>query len=108
MPYIKRDTQGNIASLHREAEPGAEEFLPGNHPDILAFTGQGGEENALEKMDLQFIRVIEDVIDLLLERNVIMFTDLPAPVQQKLNLRRTTRNQGNGGNGFDDDVVHLP
>ncbi|MDD3484008.1 hypothetical protein [Azovibrio restrictus] len=106
MPYIKQDAAGRILSLHREAEPGADTYLPASHPDVLAFMGQEG--NAMEKMDLEFIRVIEDVIDLLLERNVIMFTDLPPAVQQKLNLRRSTRSSGQGEDPFDGDVVHLP
>ncbi len=106
MPYVKRDAQCRILSLHRVAETGGGDYLPNSHPDVLAFLGQ--EENGMEKMDLEFIRVIEDVIDLLVDRNIIMFTDLPGAVQQKLNMRRSARTSNGGSNPFDDDIVHLP
>ena len=91
MPFIRRTAQGAIDSLHRRDEGGAE-FLPDDHPDVRAFlgaepVGQGG----FASLDADFIRVIEDVIDTLISKNVINITDLPLEAQTKLFGRKGYR-----------------
>jgi hypothetical protein len=44
------------------------------------------------------VRVLEDVIDLLVEKGVFRFTDLPAPAQEKLLSRRSLRSSLRGLN----------
>ncbi|MGL5631973.1 MAG: hypothetical protein ACRDD3_06380 [Azovibrio sp.] len=107
MPYVKRDTGGAIVSLHREPVEGGVDFLSYDNPEIDDFLGVGEKSRYLEKMDMDFIRVIEDVIDLLLDRNVIIFTDLPAAVQKKLTVRRSVRGSALDS-AFANDVVELP
>lgn len=107
MPYAKRDASGEIVSLHREPVEGAMDFLSYDNPEIDAFFGVEEKARYLEKMDMDFIRVIEDVIDLLLARNVIIFTDLPDAVQKKLTMRRTVRGSAMDS-AFANDVVQLP
>lgn len=116
MPYVKRDAAGNIVSVHREAVADADEFLPPAHPELRTFVeadggppavGEAGEAS-LEQLDREFIRVIEDVIDLLIDRHIILFTDLPAAVQDKLNRRRSVRHLAQGLDAFGDDTVPLP
>jgi hypothetical protein len=46
---------------------------------------------ALSQSDTGLARVLEDVIDVLINRGVIQFTDLPDQAQQKLLERRQTR-----------------
>ena len=89
MRYVVRDPQGGIASLHREAVPGAE-LLPLSHPDVQAFlTGTDGKSFAA--MDADLVRVLEDLIDVLLRRNVFRITDLPLEAQVKLFERKHFR-----------------
>jgi hypothetical protein len=92
MPFIRRDAEGTPASLHRE-DPGAAEFLPNDHPDVRAFVGAGPapQDTAFATLDADFIRVIEDVIDTLISRNVINITDLPLEAQTKLFGRKGYR-----------------
>ncbi len=94
MPYVRRTADGRIASLHREREDGAAEFLPDAHPDVLAFVGaaapEGGEEQ-FSRLDADFVRVIEDVIDTLIVKNILNITDLPAEAQAKLFARKSFR-----------------
>ena len=93
MPYVRRSPDGRIASLHRERENGAEEFVPEAHPDVLAFVGAdapGGEEQ-FSRLDADFVRVIEDVIDTLITKNILNITDLPAEAQAKLFARKSFR-----------------
>ena len=50
-------------------------------------------EQSLSQSDADMARVMEDLIDVLIQRGVIQFTDLPAPAQAKLLNRRKTRSQ---------------
>jgi hypothetical protein len=93
MPFIRRDAQGAIDSLHRRDEGGAE-FLPDDHPEVRAFLGTGaGPEHGerFAELDADFVRVIEDVIDTLISKNVINITDLPVEAQTKLFSRKSFR-----------------
>ena len=92
MPFIRRNASGTIDSLHRRDEGGCE-FVPDDHPDVRAFLGAAapaqGENFA--SLDADFIRVIEDVIDALISKNVINITDLPVEAQTKLFGRKGYR-----------------
>ena len=46
---------------------------------------------ALSQSDTAIARVLEDLIDVLIQRGVIQFTDLPPAAQEKLLARRETR-----------------
>jgi hypothetical protein len=52
------------------------------------------------KLDADFVRVIEDVIDTLIARHVINITDLPAEAQAKLFARKSFRERA-GRNALD-------
>ncbi|MFZ2391711.1 hypothetical protein, partial [Rhodoferax sp.] len=47
--------------------------------------------DALSQTDTSLVRVLEDLIDVLITRGVIQFTDLPEAAQAKLLERRETR-----------------
>lgn len=49
--------------------------------------------NPLSETDASLARVTEDLINLLVERGVIRFTDLPQAAQEKLLARQHTRSQ---------------
>ena len=92
MPFIRRNALGAVDSLHRR-DDGGQEFLPDDHPDVRAFLGAGPAEHqeAFASLDADFIRVIEDVIDTLISKNVINITDLPVGAQTKLFGRKGFR-----------------
>lgn len=104
MPYPLRNADGTIIALVGEAAA-TTEFLPAEHPEVLQFlvrsAGPGHVDGdlALVLEDLKLIRVIEDIIDLLIAKNVIIFSDLPLVVQQKILKKRGNREKlfGNGG-----------
>ena len=91
MPYIRRDAQGRIEALQRHATAEAAEFLPDAHPDVQAFVGRAAPVDDFDRLDADFVRVIEDVIDTLIVKNVINITDLPAGAQAKLFARKSFR-----------------
>jgi len=91
MLFVLRNTSGSIISLHREAVAGGEP-LPGDHPDVLAFLHNGGSAiPGFGSLDASLVRVIEDLIDVLISRNVIRITDLPPEAQHKLLERKRFR-----------------
>src|SRR3989344_4819972 len=94
MHYVVRDPNGSVISLHREPVDGAE-LLPSNHPDVQAFLGQQGGRSFAE-MDANLVRVLEDLIDALLRRNVLRITDLPLEAQVKLFERKQFRENMQG------------
>lgn len=93
MPYITRIApNGAIASLHLDAPAAGAEFLAADHPEVAAFLGADGGDR-FERLDADFVRVIEDVIDTLIIKNVINITDLPDQAQAKLFARKSFRDR---------------
>ena len=92
MPYVRRGSNGQIESLHRHGESSME-FLPDGHSELMAFLGHSPSTSAGEfnKLDADFVRVIEDVIDTLIVKNVLNITDLPEQAQAKLLARKSFR-----------------
>jgi hypothetical protein len=91
MPYVRRGPDGQIESLHRHPAEGME-FLPDGHPDVFAFFGHNAPApEDFGRLDASFVRVIEDVIDTLIVKNVINITDLPGEAQAKLFARKSFR-----------------
>ena len=95
MPYVRRNLSGLIDSLHRQPQSG-DEFLSDDHPEVQAFVGNaGGPPHAgnheFDRLDADFVRVLEDVIDTLIVKNVLNITDLPEQAQAKLLARKSFR-----------------
>ncbi len=97
MPYVKRDADGKIASVYQTAVEGAEEQITADDEELREFLIGGEQETAAKRefmeSDLGLARVLEDLIDLLIEKGVFMFTDLPGAAQQKLLERRGLRRE---------------
>lgn len=92
MPFVRRNVLGSIESLHRQREAGASEFLSDQNDEVRAFLGVSGEgDHEFGRLDAGFVRVIEDLIDVLIVKNVIAITDLPIEAQNKLFARKNFR-----------------
>lgn len=96
MPYVHRTALGEIDSLHREPLPGASEFISNDHPDVQRFVGNNSTSETFTQLDAEFVRVLEDVIDALIMKNVLAITDLPAQAQAKLFARKGLRDRLHG------------
>ncbi|MGB5568202.1 MAG: tryptophan synthase subunit beta like protein [Sedimenticolaceae bacterium] len=81
--FILHDKKGNISSLSAEAAEGAV-AVSIEDPEVQAF---------LRNLDVDLVRVLEDVVDLLVARGVFRFTDLPQSAQHKLLFRKNLRSQ---------------
>ncbi|MBZ9560453.1 tryptophan synthase subunit beta like protein [Halomonas coralii] len=98
MFYVKRDASGTPVMVAREPGEDCHEALEANDPEILAFferEGLMGQHRKLRDTDLAFVRVLEDVIELLIAKGVISFTELPEAAREKLLKRQTLRRQVN-------------
>lgn len=93
MPYVRRDADGKIVALLLDAADDAREQLESRDPQIIAFLGEGGNPAAFSALDLDFVRVTEDLIYTLIEKGVLQFTDLPDDAQRKLRERESFRNR---------------
>lgn len=97
--YIKRDGDGRIELVSREKTPECDEYLAADSPELLAFLteGEGRKGHAyFQATDLAFVRVLEDVIELLMDKGVISFTELPDAAQEKVMERQSLRRRLNG------------
>ena len=108
MLYAERDVTGQICDLHPAPIAGATEELAADDPEVLQYIQDHWRQNEFSELDRDFIRVIEDMIELLVAKELILFTDLPAKVQEKL-IRRKEVRQLNGfnekfGSGGDDII----
>lgn len=94
MRHVVRNAQGQVQSVHLEPVPGSQP-LPREHPEVRAFltgTDEGGGDGAsFESLDAGLVRVLEDLVDALLARNILRITDLPIEAQQKLFERKSFR-----------------
>ncbi|WP_374326569.1 hypothetical protein [Azonexus sp.] len=95
MLYVARDAEGRVCELHPVPLDGATEEVAADNPEVLQFIHERWRESQLNELDRDFVRVIEDTIELLIAKGVIMFTDLPPKVQEKM-LRRKEVRQFNG------------
>lgn len=93
MPYVTRNAQGQIESLHRNASTEAGEFVDEQHPDLREFLGSIEDGDNFTRLDAGFVRVIEDLVDVLLAKNILNITDLPAEAQAKLFARKGFRDR---------------
>lgn len=81
--FVVRDDHGRVTGLSASAAEGGEPASI-DDSDVQAF---------LRELDVDLVRVLEDVIDLLVAGGVFRFTDLPESAQQKLLFRKTLRSQ---------------
>ena len=95
MLYAIRNEEGRIISLSETFQSGAE-VVDIKNKEVLEFLSINDDEFSAEefltKSDTAVSRIFEDLIDVLVGKNIIMFTDLPEMAQKKLLSRKLARN----------------
>ncbi|KTT16401.1 hypothetical protein [Pseudacidovorax intermedius] len=95
MPFVQRNAQGELIALFAEAQPQASEWLDAEAREVHNFVGGSGavagQGRGFGDLDSDFIRVLEDVIDALIDKNLLRLTDLPLEAQRKLLARKDLR-----------------
>ena len=91
MPFVRRDSAGSIVAVSQVPGEGLD-LLAADDPELQQFLrGIGGYAEQLSATDQDFVRVLEDVVELLIGKGVILFTELPPSAQEKMLLRQKLR-----------------
>ncbi|MBD9458226.1 tryptophan synthase subunit beta [Pseudomonas sp. PDM05] len=99
MFYVQRDQNNALVRVEAKAYAEATETLPADHHEIQAWFAGDEIENSLKQLkssDLEMIRVLDDLIQVLTSKGVIRITDLPPAAQAKF-LERTQARAALGG-----------
>ena len=95
MLYVERDKEGNIIAMHGSPGQNAGEEKPVMDEEILDFLNKTVSADSrkllLSLSDMGIIRLLEDLIDLLIRKNVICYTELPEQAQEKIRKRKRLR-----------------
>ena len=94
----RRNADGRIVALTRQTLS-PQRIVMGNwqavsaaDPEVEAFVQDvTSRADALSQTDIGLARVLEDLIEVLITRGLLQFTDLPEAAQAKLLERRQTR-----------------
>lgn len=98
MPFVSRDTRGAIVTVSQVRRENCSEEIAADHPDLVRFLGdlQSDGMSRLQESDRGFVRVLEDVVDLLIDKELIRLAELPQDAQDKLLQRKQLRRQIRG------------
>ncbi|AZC21845.1 MULTISPECIES: tryptophan synthase subunit beta [Pseudomonas] len=99
MFYVQRDAQGQLVRVEAAAFAEATETLPADHHEIQTWYANEAVEISLKQLkhsDLEMVRVLDDLIQVLTSKGVIRITDLPEAAQAKL-LDRSNARETLGG-----------
>ncbi len=96
MPYAERNDEGIVIALYAAQNERAREFMTGSHPEIAVFLADGGGQGQavhaqMQASDLEMARVVEDLIFVLIEKNVIRLESLPDVTRHKILQRAQIR-----------------
>ena len=100
MLFIERDSEGRIVRVEQASFPEATEQTAETTTEIAewlkANTLRTATLHQLQPSDLEMVRVLEDLIDVLISKGVISITDLPPAAQNKMFNRAKARRQLGG------------
>ena len=109
MLFAERNHHGEIIALHTGKTTPQLDPVSLLDRDVLAFLCSTGELDAFSQLlvlsDTTIVRVLEDLVDLLIEKNLILFTELPEAAQKKLQDRKNLRSQLEDGPIMVDDIL---
>lgn len=94
MFYVQRDADGQLLRVGATPFDEYTESLPADHADIQEWFADDVVETSLKQLkqsDLDMIRVLEDLIEVLTAKGVFSITDLPPGAQAKLLSRASAR-----------------
>lgn len=96
MPYIQRSSEGEISAVSATKTESISEWIESDAPELTNYlsclAGNAPEvAGALAQSDHALVRVVDDLVNVLIEKNLMRFTDLPEAAQKKLMARQSLR-----------------
>lgn len=97
MPFVRRNDEGEIDAVYDAPEGAAQEEIASDDQEVLDFLGidpgAAAKDADWRQSDMELARVTEDLINILVEKGIISFTDLPTGAQEKLIRRSNLRDE---------------
>ena len=104
MAYVLKNAQNKIIAIS-DTEKFGENWIQMDDTakEYIAYLdAQLTKSNPFRESDINLARVLEDLIDLLIDRDIIHFSDFPQAAQKRLLDRQTMRKQTQLSNLLDD------
>lgn len=106
--FVKRDASGKIVGLSDIRTMEFDEIADEQSDELLDFLKAENQDikqtiDRLNTSDIELIRVLDDLIELLINKKIIKFTDLPNEAQEKLMMRQTLRQKKHNLDLLDDE-----
>lgn len=106
MLYVERGEDGKIVALHNASSPAAQEEKPMLDEEVIAFFESSNSWKQLMAIsDLETVRILEDLIDILVRKNIIHFTELPEHAQKRILNRKHLREKIVSDNLLVHDII---
>jgi hypothetical protein len=95
MPYVLKDIMGNIKAVSlSDAVPLGDDWQPIDIAQYMhCLESAMSRVDPFRESDIHLARVLEDLIGVLIERDIIRFTDLPEAARKRLLDRQALRGQ---------------
>ncbi|BBP44663.1 hypothetical protein THMIRHAS_00360 [Thiosulfatimonas sediminis] len=113
MLYVKKDADGRINEIEFSPESGFKEISI-TDAEVSRFIAESDNSQKiifelLNRLDLKMIRSIEDIVQILIDKDLMLVTDLPEPVQNIMLFKKRLRHlsQNNSPVFEDDDMIQL-
>lgn len=105
MAYVLKNAEGVVIAASATENLGANWiFVEDNAKEYVAFLEKSlAKSDPFRESDIHMARVLEDLITLMIERNMIRFTDLPTAAQKRLNDRESLRKKTQLSSLLDDN-----
>lgn len=95
MPYVLQNDVGQILAMYDKQEDIDAQWMDDNALEVVNFKNALNRTNQPEQelaaSDMELIRVLEDIVELLIKKQVFVFTELPIFAQSKLSKRQKIR-----------------
>jgi len=99
MLYVQRDGDGAIVAIFNAPNDRASEQIAAHSEELDHFlqrsTDPAAAQTFLTSSDGELVRVLEDLIELLIEKKLVMVTELPPVAYRKLLSRKHARDSAN-------------
>jgi len=105
MAYVFKNPQGEVVAVSVAENMGdGWTLVEDSSKEYLGFLEKSlTKSDPFRESDIHLARVLEDLITLLIERNMIRFTDLPSGAQKRLNDRESLRKKTQLSSLLDDN-----
>jgi hypothetical protein len=109
MLFVERDAAGAIVALRKGEDGSGKEPVSLLDEEVSSFLGTIEDSEVLSHLlmssDAAMVRVLDDLIDLLIAKKVILFTELPPVAQEKILVRKQLRVRMAGDHLLVEDIL---